>query len=272
MGPGHLDAESIPCALIVWRWFGGKQIHHSTVCVVYGLFSPLVFNSNQEMFQVSSMDVTHAALVNKFWHFGGNERSQRFIERCIRNFLSICLLGPEGTPISWSLMDQTGDTDGGHPAWVPGPGSHHPFAVCPHPGSGWTWLPHIYAYRQSQQNRTENQSQSASHPLSLWLEPVELCASIKQLWSHHCVGQRHAWVARKKEKSIISSKAVGVVWALGKQHDWSTEALEFLLTNHSWNLLLPADLAWPDLPISSTSQPWKPPCYSVFLGVQLFFF
>uniref|UniRef100_A0A8D1GTJ0 Glycine N-acyltransferase-like protein n=1 Tax=Sus scrofa TaxID=9823 RepID=A0A8D1GTJ0_PIG len=61
------------------------------------------------LFQVSSMDVTHAALVNKFWHFGGNERSQRFIERCIRNFLSICLLGPEGTPISWSLMDQTGE-------------------------------------------------------------------------------------------------------------------------------------------------------------------
>lgn len=64
---------------------------------------------NQEMFKLSSLDVTHAALVNKFWHFGGNERSQRFIERCIRTFPSFCLLGPEGTPVSWALMDQTGE-------------------------------------------------------------------------------------------------------------------------------------------------------------------
>ncbi|XP_058383397.1 glycine N-acyltransferase-like [Diceros bicornis minor] len=64
---------------------------------------------NQEMFKLSSMDVTDAALVNKFWHFGGNERSQRFIERCIRTFPTVCLLGPEGTPVSWCLMDQTGE-------------------------------------------------------------------------------------------------------------------------------------------------------------------
>uniref|UniRef100_A0A8C4KVT2 Glycine N-acyltransferase-like protein n=1 Tax=Equus asinus asinus TaxID=83772 RepID=A0A8C4KVT2_EQUAS len=64
---------------------------------------------NQEMFKLSSLDITHAALVDKFWNFGGNERSQRFIERCIRNFPTVCLLGPEGTPVSWSLVDQTGE-------------------------------------------------------------------------------------------------------------------------------------------------------------------
>ncbi|XP_032215347.1 glycine N-phenylacetyltransferase-like isoform X1 [Mustela erminea] len=64
---------------------------------------------NQEMFQLSSLDITHAPLVNKFWHFGGNERSQTFIERCIQTFPTFCLLGPEGTPVSWSLMDQTGE-------------------------------------------------------------------------------------------------------------------------------------------------------------------
>ncbi|XP_068411131.1 glycine N-phenylacetyltransferase [Eschrichtius robustus] len=64
---------------------------------------------NQEMFKLSSLDPIHAAMVNKFWHFGGNERSQRFIERCIRTFPTFCLLGPEGTPVSWSLMDQTGE-------------------------------------------------------------------------------------------------------------------------------------------------------------------
>ncbi|KAF5927403.1 hypothetical protein HPG69_019003, partial [Diceros bicornis minor] len=64
---------------------------------------------NQEMFKLSSLDIPHAALVNEFWQFGGNERSQRFIERCIRGFPNICLLGPEGTPVSWSLLDQTGE-------------------------------------------------------------------------------------------------------------------------------------------------------------------
>ncbi|XP_055994796.1 glycine N-acyltransferase-like [Sorex fumeus] len=64
---------------------------------------------NEEKFKVSSLDVTHAALVNKFWLFGGNERSERFIEHCIRKFPTFCLLGPEGTPVSWDLMDQTGE-------------------------------------------------------------------------------------------------------------------------------------------------------------------
>ncbi|XP_008830429.1 glycine N-acyltransferase [Nannospalax galili] len=64
---------------------------------------------NEDMFKLSSLDVSHAALVNKFWLFGGNERSLRFIERCIKNFPSSCVLGPEGTPASWTLMDQTGE-------------------------------------------------------------------------------------------------------------------------------------------------------------------
>lgn len=64
---------------------------------------------DQDKFKLSSLDVAHAVLVNKFWLFGGNERSQRFIERCIKNFPSSCVLGPEGTPASWTLMDQTGE-------------------------------------------------------------------------------------------------------------------------------------------------------------------
>lgn len=65
---------------------------------------------DQDMFKLSSLDITQATFLNKLWYFGGNERSQRFIERCIRSFPSFCLLGPEGTPVSWSIMDQTGET------------------------------------------------------------------------------------------------------------------------------------------------------------------
>ncbi|ELK06696.1 Glycine N-acyltransferase [Pteropus alecto] len=64
-------------------------------------------STNQEMFKLLSLDVTHAALANKFWHFGSNERIQRFIECCIQTFPSFWLLGPEGTPVSWTLVDQT---------------------------------------------------------------------------------------------------------------------------------------------------------------------
>ncbi|XP_037377334.1 glycine N-acyltransferase-like [Talpa occidentalis] len=68
---------------------------------------------NEALFRPSSLDVAHAALVNEFWLFGGNERSLRFVERCIRTFPSFCLLGPEGTPASWALMDQTGEMRAG---------------------------------------------------------------------------------------------------------------------------------------------------------------
>ena len=61
------------------------------------------------MLTLSTLDPAHAVLVNKLWYFGGNERSQRFIERCIQTFPSTCLLGPEGAPVSWMLMDQTGE-------------------------------------------------------------------------------------------------------------------------------------------------------------------
>ncbi|XP_068964149.1 glycine N-acyltransferase-like [Petaurus breviceps papuanus] len=64
---------------------------------------------NEEMFKMSSLHVEHASLVNDFWSFGGNEKSLKFIQRCIRHFPSYCLLGPEGTPVSWDLMDQTGE-------------------------------------------------------------------------------------------------------------------------------------------------------------------
>lgn len=65
---------------------------------------------DQDMYKLSSLDRTYAALVNKLWHFGGsNESSQRFTKRCTQIFPNFCLLGPEGSPVSWSLMDHTGE-------------------------------------------------------------------------------------------------------------------------------------------------------------------
>lgn len=108
--------------LLPYGQYSSKQPNHCfQKCIIdnrgknrYNKYSwTLLFSwnlhSNQEMFKLSSLDVTHAALVNKFWHFGGNEKSQRFIERCIQTFPTFCLLGPEGNPVCWDLMDQTGE-------------------------------------------------------------------------------------------------------------------------------------------------------------------
>ncbi|KAF5927406.1 hypothetical protein HPG69_019006 [Diceros bicornis minor] len=55
---------------------------------------------NQEMFKLSSLDGTLAALVNEFWCFGGNESSLRFIAFYIRTFPSFCPLGPDANPVT----------------------------------------------------------------------------------------------------------------------------------------------------------------------------
>lgn len=109
MNPGGLAQSPWNMLLFACQDNLGGNKYTSQCAMYYGLLFFLVPNSNQEVFKLSSLDVTHAALVNKFWHFGGNERSQRFIERCIRTFPSFCLRGPEGTPASWVLMDQTGE-------------------------------------------------------------------------------------------------------------------------------------------------------------------
>ncbi|XP_078533554.1 glycine N-acyltransferase-like protein 2 [Lissotriton helveticus] len=58
-------------------------------------------------FPVSQLNMSHAQLVNENWAFGGNERSLSYIRRCIEHFPSICALGPNGQPVSWSLMEQS---------------------------------------------------------------------------------------------------------------------------------------------------------------------
>ena len=60
-----------------------------------------------------------SALVNEFWHFCGNERSLRFMKHSIQNFPIFCLLGPDGNPEPWTLMDQTESCEWSCHACVP---------------------------------------------------------------------------------------------------------------------------------------------------------
>ncbi|XP_069326154.1 glycine N-acyltransferase-like protein 2 [Eulemur rufifrons] len=53
------------------------------------------------------LDASHAGLINEQWHFGKNERSLKYIERCLQNFPGFGVLDPEGQPISWLVMEQS---------------------------------------------------------------------------------------------------------------------------------------------------------------------
>uniref|UniRef100_A0A667HQ63 Glycine N-acyltransferase-like protein n=1 Tax=Lynx canadensis TaxID=61383 RepID=A0A667HQ63_LYNCA len=58
-------------------------------------------------FQNISLDPSHAGLVNEQWTFGKNDRSLKYIERCLQNFPGFGVLGPEGRLISWIVMEQS---------------------------------------------------------------------------------------------------------------------------------------------------------------------
>ncbi|XP_045710825.1 glycine N-acyltransferase-like protein 2 [Phyllostomus hastatus] len=63
--------------------------------------------SREENFSSIFLDTSHARLVNEPWDFGKNERSLKYVERCLQNFPAFGVLGPEGLPVSWIVMEQS---------------------------------------------------------------------------------------------------------------------------------------------------------------------
>uniref|UniRef100_A0A8C7BNI8 Glycine N-acyltransferase-like protein n=1 Tax=Neovison vison TaxID=452646 RepID=A0A8C7BNI8_NEOVI len=53
------------------------------------------------------LDAFHVGPVNEQWNFGKNERNLKYIECCLQNFPGFGVLGPEGDPISWIVMEQS---------------------------------------------------------------------------------------------------------------------------------------------------------------------
>uniref|UniRef100_A0A5F8GS07 Glycine N-acyltransferase-like protein n=1 Tax=Monodelphis domestica TaxID=13616 RepID=A0A5F8GS07_MONDO len=69
----------------------------------------VMFRSTNDNFRLSLLDISHAKLVNDNWKYGQNERSLRYIKRCLQSFPGYCLLNPEGNPVSWLIKEQTGE-------------------------------------------------------------------------------------------------------------------------------------------------------------------
>ncbi|XP_007497581.2 glycine N-acyltransferase-like protein 2 [Monodelphis domestica] len=85
-----------------------KQLATAESKCLTAMPEPKMFDRNQE-FKLAPMSVSHAKLVNDNWELGLNEKSLNYVRRCIQNFPSFCLLNSEGDPITWSIMDQTGE-------------------------------------------------------------------------------------------------------------------------------------------------------------------
>ncbi|XP_074132051.1 glycine N-acyltransferase-like protein 2 [Sminthopsis crassicaudata] len=60
-------------------------------------------------FKFASLNASHAKLVNDNWEMGLNEKSLNYVLRCIWSLPNFCLLNSEGNPVSWILLDQTGE-------------------------------------------------------------------------------------------------------------------------------------------------------------------
>uniref|UniRef100_A0A8C3XVV8 Glycine N-acyltransferase-like protein n=1 Tax=Chelydra serpentina TaxID=8475 RepID=A0A8C3XVV8_CHESE len=60
--------------------------------------------------RLSTLDVSHAVLVNETWAFGGNENSRRYLANLIRRFPNVCLLDAAERPVSWTITDPFGTT------------------------------------------------------------------------------------------------------------------------------------------------------------------
>ncbi|XP_072281017.1 glycine N-acyltransferase-like isoform X2 [Pyxicephalus adspersus] len=65
-------------------------------------------NIRDLQFSVLMPDEAH--LVNAVWGFGGNERSELYVRRCIQNFPTVCMRrGGVGEPLAWVMSEHSAE-------------------------------------------------------------------------------------------------------------------------------------------------------------------
>lgn len=85
-----------------------------TISYVISYTQNLYENLYKRRPKLSSLDVTGAALLSEFWHFGGDGRSLRSNMYRVQTFRSCCLLGFDGNPETWTATSLRAEN-----AWVP---------------------------------------------------------------------------------------------------------------------------------------------------------
>ncbi|XP_061465447.1 glycine N-acyltransferase-like protein 3 [Rhineura floridana] len=96
-------------SLAAAKHFSAKLVTRSQVFVLQNPLhlSTSAATSGLEL-KLSSLNTTHAALLNETWSIGGNEQSLQYLTWLINCFPSSCLLDAGGCPVSWVLLDQFG--------------------------------------------------------------------------------------------------------------------------------------------------------------------
>nr|XP_033776744.1 glycine N-phenylacetyltransferase-like [Geotrypetes seraphini] len=71
--------------------------------------APHLHGKDGQIFQITPLKEIHADQVNQGWGFGGNERSLRYIQRCIRHFPSFSAVNSNGKPVCWTVTTQSAE-------------------------------------------------------------------------------------------------------------------------------------------------------------------
>ncbi|XP_030077675.1 glycine N-acyltransferase-like isoform X1 [Microcaecilia unicolor] len=75
-----------------------------------GIKIPHVLQSTDgQIFRIAPLKECHADQVNQGWGFGGNERSLRYIQRCIHHFPSFSAVDSDGNPVCWAVTEQSAE-------------------------------------------------------------------------------------------------------------------------------------------------------------------
>ncbi|CAI9153693.1 unnamed protein product [Rangifer tarandus platyrhynchus] len=64
-------------------------------------------DKRKETLQSIFLDVSHARIVNEHWELGKNEKSLKYVERCLQNFAGFGILNSEGNLVSWFMTEQS---------------------------------------------------------------------------------------------------------------------------------------------------------------------
>uniref|UniRef100_A0A674JUF9 Glycine N-acyltransferase-like protein n=1 Tax=Terrapene triunguis TaxID=2587831 RepID=A0A674JUF9_9SAUR len=91
-----------PQQLNIYVLSGGVQLSRETSnhSVIF-LKNLMILWPSHDSEVLSSLDVSHADLLNETWQLGGNEKSRKYLASLIRHFPSVCLLDAAGHPVSW---------------------------------------------------------------------------------------------------------------------------------------------------------------------------
>uniref|UniRef100_A0A452IQY3 Glycine N-acyltransferase-like protein n=1 Tax=Gopherus agassizii TaxID=38772 RepID=A0A452IQY3_9SAUR len=82
----------------------GHRVEASWLVAGNGISSPSPLGeprAGTRLVRLSSLDVSHADLLNGTWSFGEKEKNRKYLATLIRHFPSVCLLDSDGHPVSW---------------------------------------------------------------------------------------------------------------------------------------------------------------------------